>query len=59
MSIDSLFDEWMAFLSSTMSSRQIKELVSSYKCNSDQSDRRLEMLQQNSAHFLNRLESGY
>ncbi|QHS74848.1 AAA family ATPase midasin [Saccharomyces paradoxus] len=59
MSIDCLFDEWIAFLTSTMSSQQIKELVGAYECNSDQSDRRLEMLQQNSFHFLNRLESGY
>ncbi|CAI4046401.1 hypothetical protein N7582_003803 [Saccharomyces uvarum] len=59
ISIDSLFDEWMAFLTSTMSSQQINELMSAYKCNSNQSDRRLEMLQQNSAHFLNRLDSGY
>ncbi|QID86702.1 AAA ATPase midasin [Saccharomyces pastorianus] len=59
VSIDCLFDEWMAFLTSTMSSQQINELMSAYKCNSNQSDRRLEMLQQNSAHFLNRLDSGY
>ncbi|CAI4046054.1 AAA family ATPase midasin SKDI_12G1560 [Saccharomyces kudriavzevii IFO 1802] len=59
ISIDCLFDEWMAFLTSTMSSPQIKELVGAYKCNSNQFNRRLEMLQRNSGHFLNRLDSGY
>ncbi|EJS42740.1 mdn1p [Saccharomyces arboricola H-6] len=59
VSIDNLFDEWMAFLTSTMSSQQIKDLSGTYKHDSDQSDRRLEMLQQNSAHFLNRLDSAY
>ena len=58
-SIDSLFDEWSAFLTSTVSSAQAEGLMSSFqKWNNVSNDRHM-MFQQNTSHFLNRLETGY
>lgn len=58
-SVDNLFDEWLAFLESTVSSEQADELVRVMGTWNENASDRHEMFQQNTSNFMHRLESGY
>ncbi|KAG0659837.1 hypothetical protein C6P45_001730 [Maudiozyma exigua] len=57
--IDNLFDEWLRFLESTISSEQAEQLMKSIIQNENISSARLEMFQQNTSNFMARLDTGY
>ncbi|CCH60894.1 hypothetical protein TBLA_0D03970 [Henningerozyma blattae CBS 6284] len=58
-SIDNLYDEWSAFLDSTISDNQVVNLLQSMDETSEVSHNRLNMFQQNSSHFLNRMDTAF
>ncbi|AMD18950.1 HBR049Cp [Eremothecium sinecaudum] len=58
-SIDSLFDEWLAFMSATVDIKPVEQLLSSIQNYSDMTENHLFNFQQNTSQFLSRLSSGY
>lgn len=57
--IDELFEEWTALINSTVSQNQAIDLMNSMDNWEKISEGRLEMFQQNTSQFLDRLETGY
>ncbi|CCD26053.2 AAA family ATPase midasin NDAI_0G02760 [Naumovozyma dairenensis CBS 421] len=57
--VDNLFDEWKAFLTSTISADQVNSLMDSIGMHATNHENRHEMFQQNTSNFLQRLESGF
>lgn len=57
--IDNLFDEWTALLNSSLNRDQVSKLMNSVDGWSSITQSQLELFQQNTSRFLQRLESGY
>lgn len=58
-SIDGLFEEWKAFMESTIDANSIQNLLSAVDDNTDDSLKRLDMFQENSTQFLVRMDRNY
>lgn len=58
-SIDSLLDEWTAFVNSTASPDHLKDMVNSLENWTETSKNRISMFQRNSTHFLERISDGF
>ncbi|CCF56589.1 hypothetical protein KAFR_0B02920 [Kazachstania africana CBS 2517] len=58
-SVDSLFDEWSAFLVSTVSKDQVFSLLSATDTWNRMTEGRFDMFQQNTSNFLRRLEGAH
>ncbi|CAB4255465.1 similar to Saccharomyces cerevisiae YLR106C MDN1 Huge dynein-related AAA-type ATPase (midasin), forms extended pre-60S particle with the Rix1 complex (Rix1p-Ipi1p-Ipi3p) [Maudiozyma barnettii] len=57
--IDNLFDEWLNFVESNVSSEQANQLLTTIDNNEKYSSDRLELFQQNTSNFMKRLDTGY
>lgn len=57
--VDNLFEEWLRFLESTVSTEQSNELVTLLHGGSQNALDRLELFHQNTSNFMRRLETGY